>query len=71
MTEGLILAMLLCVALTILAYKLQSLPIIFISSVGWLIAGLQTYQQTEEIFPFMLTFMLAVGQFFLIRRARI
>lgn len=71
MTEGLIIAMLVCIVLTLIAYRLQSLPIIFVSSIGWLIAGLQTFQQTEEVLPMILMLMLAFGQFFLVKSARV
>ena len=67
-TEGLIIAMLLCVGLAVLAVKMRSLPVIFISSVGWTICGLQIWQQTEEILPMLLVFMLAVSQFMLINK---
>ena len=60
------LAMLVSLALTFLAVKMRSLPIIFISSLGWLIASLQVYEQTAEILPMVLLMMLAFGQFFLI-----
>ncbi len=67
-SEGLIIAMLLCVGLTVLAVKMRSLPVIFISSVGWTICGLQIWQQTEEVLPMLLVFMLAVAQFMLINK---
>ena len=60
------LAMLVSLALTILAVKMRSLPVIFISSLGWLIASLQVYEQTQEILPMALILMLAFGQFFLV-----
>ena len=65
------LAMLVSLALTILALKMHSLPVLFVSSLGWLIAGLQVYEQTTEILPMALILMLAFGQFFLIKSARI
>ena len=68
MTEGLILSMLLSVALAILAFKMQSLPIIFVSSIGWTVSALQTWEQTAEVLPMALMLMLAFGQFFVIRR---
>lgn len=60
------LAMLVSLALTILAVRMRSLPIIFISSLGWLIAALQVYEQTTELLPMALMMMLAFGQFFLV-----
>lgn len=61
------LAMLVSLALTILALKMHSLPVLFVSSLGWLIAGLQVYEQTTEILPMALILMLAFGQFFAIK----
>lgn len=68
MTEGLMLAILIALALSILAFKMKSLPIMFISSLGWLIAALQVYDQTQETLPMALMMMLSFGQFFLIKR---
>ena len=60
--------MLAALAIAVIAYMLQSLPLIFMSSVGWSVAALQVFQQTEEILPMALLFMLAFGQFFIVRR---
>ena len=60
--------MLLSVALAILAFKMQSLPIMFISSIGWTVSSLQIWEQTAEVLPMALMLMLAFGQFFVIRR---
>lgn len=68
MTEGLIIAMLLAVGLLLIGYKMRSLPVIFISSLGWLISGLQLYQQTSEILPTILIIMLAISQFFILSK---
>ena len=68
MTEGLMLAILLALALSFLAFKMKNLPIMFISSLGWLIAALQVYEQTQEILPMGLMLMFSFGQFFLIKR---
>lgn len=70
MTEGLIISMLLAVALAVLAFKMKNTPVMFISSLGWMVSGLQLYQQTEEILPVILTLMLAISQFFLIGKER-
>ena len=61
-------ALLVSLALAILAYKMQSLPVMFISSIGWAISGMQIFQQTEEVLPMILILMLAFGQFFLVNR---
>lgn len=68
MTEGLILAMLVALLLGFIGYRLHSLPVIFISSLGWLISGLEVYQQTTELLPLALLLMLAFVQFFLISK---
>lgn len=68
MTEGLIIAMLIAAALLIIGYKMRSLPVIFISSLGWLISGMQVYKQTTEVLPMILLFMLAISQFFILKR---
>lgn len=68
MTEGLIIAMLIAAALLIIGYKMRSLPVIFISSLGWLISGMQVYKQTTEVLPMILLFMLAIAQFFILKR---
>ena len=67
-TEALIISYLVCIGLTIIAYMMKSLPFIFISSIGWLICGLQTFQQTEDMLPMVLLFVLSFGQFMLIRK---
>lgn len=67
-SEGLIIAFIVCIGLTILAYKMSSLPIIFISSIGYMICGLQTFQQTEEVLPMLMLFILSIGQFMLIKK---
>ena len=68
MTEGLVLAILIALALSFLAYRMKNLPIMFISSLGWLIAALQVYDQTQETLPMALMMMFIFGQFFLIKR---
>lgn len=71
MSEGLILIMLVSLALSLMAYKLQSLPIMFISSIGWAIAALNTFQELDETVPMVLLLMLSFSQFFAIRRQSI
>jgi len=68
MTEGLIIALLVALALLIVGYKMRSLPVIFISSLGWLVSGLQLYSQTSEILPTILLIMLAISQFFILSK---
>lgn len=68
-SDGLIIACIVCIGLTILAYKMHSLPVVFISSIGYLICGLQIFQQTAEILPLILLLMFAMGQFMFIKGA--
>lgn len=70
LTEGVLLAMGVSLLLLVLGMKMRALPLIFISSLGWLISGLQVYQQTEEVLPMILLMMLSFSQFFLIRSER-
>ena len=66
-TEGLILSLLVSLLLLGLSLKMRSLPIAFVSSLGWLVCALQVYEQTGELLPMGLLFMVAVAQFFLIK----
>ena len=68
MTEGLMLAMLIALALSLLAYKMKSLPIMFVAGLGWLVAAMQVYEQTQEVLPMALMLMFSFGQVFLIKR---
>ena len=64
-TEGVLLGLVFCGVLAVLGAKQNSRPVIFISSLGWMICGLQIFQQTEEILPTVLLMMLAISQFLL------
>ena len=66
-TEGLVITMLASVLLLLLALKMRSLPVLFVSSLGWLISALQVYQQTAEVTPMLMLLMVAFGQFFVLR----
>lgn len=61
-----IFAMLLCLFLAYIGYKMRSWTFTVISSLGWLIIGLNIYQATEDSLIFCLIFAIAVGQAFLI-----
>ena len=67
-TEGLIISFLVCIGLSILGYYKSSLPVIFISSLGYVICGLLLFQQIEEILPLLLLLMLAVSQFLFVKK---
>lgn len=68
MTEGLILALLISLGLLILGWKLRRIQIIFISSLGWLICAMQIYDQTSEVLPMILLIMVAISQFFVVKK---
>ena len=65
-TEGVLIGLVFCGVLAVLGAKKNSRPVIFISSLGWMICGLQLFQQIEEILPTILLMMLAIPQFMLI-----
>lgn len=67
-TDGLIIAIAVCVGLTILGYLHKNLPIMFISSIGYVICGLQIFQQTNEVLPMLLLLFFAMGQFLIIKK---
>ena len=64
MTDGLILGILLSLLLSAMGYRLRSVPISFIGSLGWMISGLQVYEQTAEILPMgLMLFIAFIGLF--------
>ena len=65
-TEGVLLGLVFCGVLAVLGAKKNSRPVIFISSLGWMICGLQIFQQLDEILPTILLMMLAISQFMLL-----
>lgn len=65
-TEGLILSLLVSGALLLVGYRMRSKPVLFVSSLGWMICGLQAFQQTDEILPMVLLMMLSFSQFFIV-----
>ena len=64
-TEGVLLGLVFSGILLLLGAKKNARPVTFISSLGWMICGLQIFQQTEEILPTVLLMMLAISQFLL------
>lgn len=65
-SDGLVLAIIFSGVLLCLGAKMKSRPVIFISSLGWMICGLQIYQQTDEPLPMALLMMISFAQFFLL-----
>lgn len=64
MTDGLILGILLALLLSAVGFKTRSVPVTFVGSLGWLVSGLQVYQQTAEILPMALMIFIAFGSMF-------
>lgn len=61
-------ALLLCLFLTLIAYKLKSWPMCLVSSFGWLAVGAMIYGTTENPLLFLLIFTIAVGQSLMVYR---
>ena len=64
-TEGVLLGLALSGVLLVIGAKKSSRPVIFVSSVGWMICGLQIFQQTDEPLPMALLMFLSISQFML------
>lgn len=64
-TDGVLLGLLFSGILLVLGAKKGSRAVIFISSLGWMVCGLQILQQTEEPLPMALLLMLSISQFML------
>lgn len=64
-TEGVLLGLVISGILLILGAKKSSRAVIFVSSLGWMICGLQILQQTGEPLPMALLMMLSISQFML------
>lgn len=65
-TSEQIFAMLLCLFLAYIAYKMNSWSFTMISSFAWLAVGAQIYGATEDGLLFLLIFAVACGQGFLL-----
>lgn len=68
--DAAILALIFCGVLTGIAYKIQSLPVMFISSLGLCIAALQMWGSMHDILPTVLLMLIAFAQVSLIRSER-
>lgn len=65
--EIMILAMLLCVGLTIMAYVMRMWPVAFISSMGWVIISLRLFEEYGDMLISSLVIMFAISQIIMIR----
>ena len=68
--DAAILALICCGVLTGIACKIQSLPVMFISSLGLCIAALRLWGSLHEILPMVLLMLIAFAQISLIRSER-
>lgn len=59
--------MLLCVGLGIVGYAMKAWPVVFISSIGWVIIACEIYTQYESWLALGLMIMLAFSQVILVR----
>lgn len=62
-----ILAMLLCVGIAAVGYKMRAWPVTFVSSIGWVIIAMRLFQETQDYLAMALMLMLAIAQVFLIK----
>jgi len=63
-SDGLALAMLLSLLLLAIGFKMRSRPVVFVSSLGWLISSLKVYQELQDPLPMALLMMVAFAQVF-------
>lgn len=68
LSDGTIIASLVSLFLCILGYKMKSLPVLFISSIGWTIVALRVFQEVNDFFPTVLLLMVAFAQFYLVSK---
>lgn len=64
--DATILSMLVCIGLALVAYRTRMLPVMVVSSLGWIIIGLQIYENLESLLALALIFMLAISQIFMV-----
>lgn len=69
MEETIVLAMILCVGLTIIGYVMKMWPVTFISSLGWAIVSIQIFQDTGDYLILGLMVTLAIAQIVMVRDA--
>lgn len=63
LTDIQILAMLLCLGLSFVAYKTRMAPLALVPSMGFFILGFQIYGECHDILILVLFFMAAITQF--------
>lgn len=67
MIETVLFSLVFCAVISGIAYKVQSLPAMFISSLGLVITALRLWQIYEEVLPMLMLFFIAFVQPMLVR----
>lgn len=67
MDEMVILSMLLCVGIAAIGLRMRTWPVVFVSSIGWVIIAMQVYQTYENMLVLALMIMMALAQVFMIK----
>lgn len=68
MTEALALSILLSLLIMLMGWRLRSLPIVFISSMGWMACSLMVYEELDSVLPMALLLFIAISQLFIIKK---
>lgn len=66
LTESVIIALVICAAITIIGAKVQSLPVVFVSSIGVLVCAFETYIDSGDLLVMGLLAFAAIAQIALI-----
>lgn len=67
MDEMIILAMLLCVGIAAIGLKMKVWPVVFVSSIGWIIISMRIFEAYQDYLALALMIMVAIAQIFLIK----
>lgn len=67
MDEMIILAMLLCVGIAAIGLKMKVWPVVFVSSIGWIIISMRIFEAYQDYLALALMIMVAIAQVFLIK----
>lgn len=61
-------SMVICVALSLIGFKFRSMPVMVVSSLGWMVVAFQIYGELESVLPMALIIMLSVSQVLMVSR---
>lgn len=67
MDEMVILTMLLCVGIAAIGLKMRIWPVVFVSSIGWVIIAMRVFDEYQDYLALALMIMVAIAQIFLIK----